>query len=174
MGITLVALDRRADALAALRRAVALKPDMPDAWREIGDLLILQGDVEGADAAYAQHIKASTQDPRLMAAAHALCENKIGHAGIAIARTLEAISDGCRRHPDVRRSGGPFAPLIRMPKICWSAAWSWRLSFNAARYNYAMALYRQNKSIAALQQVDLLMASEPRNSGYRNLRAGGT
>src|SRR5271170_4364526 len=49
-GITLVALDRRAEALAALRRAIALKPDMPNAWREIGDLLILQGDSTGADA----------------------------------------------------------------------------------------------------------------------------
>ena len=44
-------------------------------------------------------------------------------------------------------------------------------AFNAARYNYAMALYRQNKSVAALQQIDILTASEPRNSGYRNLKA---
>src|SRR5258708_15092982 len=34
-----------------------------------------------------------------------------------------------------------------------------------------MALYRQNRAVAALQQIDLLMAAEPRNSGYRNLRA---
>jgi len=46
IGITLGELDRRADALAALRRAVALRPDMPDAWREIGDLLTMQGDSE--------------------------------------------------------------------------------------------------------------------------------
>ena len=89
MGITLVALDRRAEALTALRRAIALKPDMPDAWREIGDLLMLQGDAEGADAAYAEHIKASTQDPRLMAAAHALCENKIGHAELLLREHLK-------------------------------------------------------------------------------------
>jgi predicted Zn-dependent protease len=43
--------------------------------------------------------------------------------------------------------------------------------FNAARYNYAMALYRLSKSVAALQQIDILTASEPRNSGYRNLKA---
>src|ERR1700722_5208827 len=35
MGLTLGALDRRDDSQAALRRAVALQPDMPDAWREI-------------------------------------------------------------------------------------------------------------------------------------------
>src|SRR5258708_18748725 len=57
-------------ALVALRRAVALKPDLPDAWREIADQLNLVGDTEGADVAYARHIKASNRDPRLMAAAH--------------------------------------------------------------------------------------------------------
>jgi predicted Zn-dependent protease len=169
-GITLAALDRRADALAALRRAIALKPDMPDAWREIGDLLILQGDSQGADAAYAQHIKASTQDPRLMAAAQALCENKIGQAelllrehlkryptDVAAIRMLAEVAGRLRRYRDAENL------LVRCLELA--------PSFNAARYNYAMALYRQNRSIAALQQVDLLMASEPRNSGYRNLRA---
>ena len=43
--------------------------------------------------------------------------------------------------------------------------------FNGARYNYAMVLYRLNKPVAALRQIDILMTSEPRNSGYRNLRA---
>src|SRR5580658_7815244 len=57
MGLTLGALNRRDDALAALRHAVALSPDMPDAWREIGDLLTVQGDSTGANAAYARHIK---------------------------------------------------------------------------------------------------------------------
>jgi predicted Zn-dependent protease len=169
-GITLAALDRRADALAALRRAIAIKPDMPDAWREIGDLLILQGDSQGADAAYAQHIKASTQDPRLMAAAQALCENKLGQAelllrehlkryptDVAAIRMLAEVAGRLRRYQDAENL------LARCLELA--------PSFNAARYNYAMALYRQNRSIAALQQVDFLMASEPRNSGYRNLRA---
>jgi tetratricopeptide (TPR) repeat protein len=34
-----------------------------------------------------------------------------------------------------------------------------------------MVLYRLNKPVAALRQIDILMTSEPRNSGYRNLRA---
>jgi predicted Zn-dependent protease len=170
LGITLAAVDRRADALAALRRAVALRPDLPDAWREIGDLLVLHGDSQGADAAYAQHIKASTQDPRLMAAAQALCENKLGQAemqlrehlkryptDVAAIRMFAEVAGRLRRYQDAENL------LVRCLELA--------PSFNAARYNYAMALYRQNRSIAALQQVDLLMASEPRNSGYRNLRA---
>src|SRR5271155_5880078 len=170
VGITLGALDRPADALAALRRAVALRPDMPNAWREIGDLLTLQGDSQGADAAYAQHIKASTQDPRLISAAQALCENKVGQAelllrehlkryptDVAAIRMLAEVAGRLRRYQDAENL------LARCLELA--------PSFNAARYNYGMALYRQNRSIAALQQVDLLMASEPLNSGYRNLRA---
>jgi tetratricopeptide (TPR) repeat protein len=169
-GLTLNALDRRADAIAALRRAVALQPDMPDAWREIADLLVLQGDSRGADAAYAQHIKASTRDPRLLAAAQALTENKIGQAesmlrehlkryptDVAAIRMLAEVAGRLRRYQDAETL------LVRCLELA--------PSFNGARYNYAMALYRQNKSVSALQQIYLLMASEPRNSGYRNLRA---
>ena len=50
-------------AVAALRRAVELKPDLPDAWRALGDMLIISGDPAGADSAYAHQIKAATKDP---------------------------------------------------------------------------------------------------------------
>ena len=105
-----------------------------------------------------------------MAAAHALCENKIGQAELLLREHL-------KRHPTDVAAIRMFAEVAgRLRRYqdaenllarCLELA----PSFNAARYNYAMALYRQNRSIAALQQVDLLMASEPRNSGYRNLRA---
>ena len=169
-GLTLAALDRRTDALAALRRAVALSPEMPDAWREIGDLLTLQGDREEADQAYSRHIKASTKDPRLMGAAHALGENKLAQAerslrehlkkhptDVAAIRMLAEVAGRLGRYQDAENL------LVRCLELA--------PSFNAARYNYAMALYRQNKSIAALRQIDLLTASEPYNSGYRNLKA---
>jgi tetratricopeptide (TPR) repeat protein len=170
MGITLGALERRVDALAALRRAVGLSPGMPDAWREIGDLLTLAGDSQGADAAYAQHIKASTQDPRLMAAAHALCDNKIGQAELLLREHLKKHPTdvaAIRMFAEVAGRLGRYQDAENLLVRCLELA----PSFNAARYNYAMALYRQNKSIAAMQQVDLLMISEPRNSGYRNLKA---
>jgi tetratricopeptide (TPR) repeat protein len=169
-GITLGALDRRDEALAALRRAVALRPDMPDAWREIGDLLTVQGDSTGADAAYAQHIKASTKDPRLMSAALALSENRIPEAelllrehlkqyptDVAAIRMLAEVAGRLGRNHDAETL------LVRCLELA--------PSFNAARHNYALALHRQNKSAAALQQIDRLTASEPRNAGYRNLKA---
>jgi Flp pilus assembly protein TadD len=79
-GVALGQAEQSDAAILALRRAVALKPDMPDAWRALGDQLTATGDSAGADAAYSQHIRASTKDPRLLTAAAALCENQIPQA----------------------------------------------------------------------------------------------
>ena len=58
VGLTLSARDDHLEAIVAFRRAVLLKPDWPDVWRVLADELRLGGDPSGADAAYAQHIKA--------------------------------------------------------------------------------------------------------------------
>src|SRR5260221_6983754 len=99
-------------AVVALRRAVSLKPDLPDAWRDLGDQLTVLKDAEGADAAYARHIKTSNKDPRLMAAAFALCENEIPKAefllrehlkkyptDVAAIRMFAEVAGGLRRPP---------------------------------------------------------------------------
>jgi tetratricopeptide (TPR) repeat protein len=170
LGVALIEVPRREDALAALRRAVALQPDMPDAWRDIGDLLTLLGDKGGADAAYARHIKASTKDPRLMSAALALCENQIGQAELLLREHLKKYPTdvaAIRMFAEVAGRLGRYHDAENLLLRCLELA----PAFNAARYNYAMALYRQNKSVAALQQIDILTTNEPRNSGYRNLKA---
>ncbi len=154
----------------ALRRAVTLNPDLPDAWRTLGDQLTLAGDRNGADAAYAQHIKTSTRDPRLMSAAFALCENKIGQAELLLREHLKKFPTdvaAIRMFAEVAGRLKRFHDAENLLARCLELA----PGFNAARYNYAMALYRLNKFVPALRQIDLLMASEPRNSGYRNLRA---
>src|SRR6266404_1184093 len=168
LGLALI--DARRPAVAALRRAATLKPDMPDAWRTLGDQLTIEGDLEGADAAYAQHIKASTKDPRLMNAALALCENQIPQAELLLREHLKKFPTdvaAIRMFAEVAGRLGRYQDAENLLARCLELA----PGFNAARYNYAMALYRLNKSVAALQQIDLLTASEPRNSGYRNLKA---
>ncbi|HEX7373850.1 MAG TPA: tetratricopeptide repeat protein, partial [Steroidobacteraceae bacterium] len=73
LGVTLGGAGLGEEAVTALRQAVRLKPDIGDAWRLIADHLTAMGDTDGADAAYANHIKVSTRDPRLLAPATALC-----------------------------------------------------------------------------------------------------
>jgi tetratricopeptide (TPR) repeat protein len=170
LGLTLGEMGQHDRALAELRRAVALKPDFADAWRAIGDQLTMCSDAQGADAAYAQQIKASTKDPRLLAAAAALCANRIPEAETRLREHLKSYPTdvaAIRMFAEVAGRVGRLKDAELLLARCLELA----PSFSAARHNYALALHRQNKSAAALQQIDLLSASEPENPGYRNLKA---
>jgi Flp pilus assembly protein TadD len=83
LGLAHGALRHGEEAVRALRRAVELKPDLGDAWRALADHLHAIGDSGAADDAYARHLRFSTRDPRLLAAAVALVEDRV-----AVAETL--------------------------------------------------------------------------------------
>ena len=161
---------RAADAVVTLRRALQLKPDSPDAWRLLADYLDVVGDSSGADQARARYLKAATKDPRLMEAAAFLVENELPRAearlrshlarhqtDVAALRMLAEVAARLRRYADAQT----------LLERCLELA----PSFDAARHNYAVVLNRQGKAAAALPQVDTLLAKEPRNPGYLNLKA---
>ncbi|WP_129644726.1 tetratricopeptide repeat-containing sulfotransferase family protein [Peristeroidobacter agariperforans] len=163
--------NRQGDqAIAALRRAVELKPDLPDAWRTLADHLTAAGDVEGADHAYAQHIRFSTRDPRLLEAGGALAENRI-----AVAEAL--LREHLKQHPtdvaairmfaEVAARLGRYADAEALLERCLELA----PSFLGARHNYAYVLHRQNKLAKSLEQIERLLAIDPRNPGFRNMHA---
>jgi tetratricopeptide (TPR) repeat protein len=170
LGLTLGAQRNGEGAVAALRRAVSLKPEMPDAWRALGDHLTAIGDTSGADDAYAQHIKFSTHDPRLMEAAAALCENRI-----AIAESL--LRAHLKQHPTdvpaMRMLAEVAARLKRYAdaQVLLERALELAPSFLPARHNYAVILHRQRKPGGALAQVQKLLDADPVNPGYRTLKA---
>jgi tetratricopeptide (TPR) repeat protein len=157
-------------AVAALRRAVSLKPEMPDAWRALGDHLTAMGDVSGADDAYAQHIRFSTHDPRLMEAAAALCENRIPLAEQLLRTHL-------KQHPTdvpaLRMLAEVAARLHRYSdaQVLLERALELSPSFMPARHNYAVVLHRQRKAAAARAQAEQLVANDPLNPSYRTLKA---
>ncbi|MHB8913368.1 MAG: tetratricopeptide repeat-containing sulfotransferase family protein [Lysobacter sp.] len=170
LGLALGRAGRGEEAVAALRRAVALQPDLPQAWRALGDHLTAAGDAEAADAAYASHIKYSIRDPRLLAAAAALCENRIAEAeamlrehlkqaptDVTAIRMLAEVAARLARHEDAEHL------LARCLELA--------PSFHAARQNYALVLHRGNQPARALAEVDALLKIDPANPGYRNLKA---
>lgn len=170
LGLALGAARRGESAVAALRRAVRLKPDLPDAWRALGDHLTLMGDAAGADAAYARHIRHSTRDPRLLEPAAALCDGRL-----AVAES--GLRDHLLQHPtdvaairmlaEVGARLGRYGDAQLLLERCLELA----PGFTAARHNYAVVLLREGKTSQALTQTDRLLAAEPRNAGYRNLKA---
>ncbi len=170
LGLALSRMDRPEQATAAFRRAVRLKPDLPGAWRELGDQLMLAKDLAGADAAYAQHIKASTRDPRLLEAADALCDNDIPLAESLLRTHLKSHPTdvaAIRMFAEVAGRLGRFEDAENLLRRCLQLA----PSFHAARHNYALVLTRQNKPAEALREIERLLLIEPDNPGHRNLKA---
>jgi tetratricopeptide (TPR) repeat protein len=169
-GLALGTLGRGDESIAALRRAVHFKPALPAAWRALGDHYSALGMREAADEAFAQHLRHSTHDPRLMNAALALVENRIPDAEAMLREHL-------KRHPtdvvairmlaEVAARIGRTQDAETLLRRCVELA----PGFAMARQNYAMVLHRQNKWAESLREVDLLLADQPGNPGLRNLKA---
>jgi tetratricopeptide (TPR) repeat protein len=170
LGLAYGALRRGEEAVASLRRAVELKPDLGDAWRALADHLSAIGDPAGADEAYAKHLKFSIRDPRLLEAGAALVDNRIAIAesllrthlkqyptDIAAIRMLAEVAARLGRHGDAE------ALLTRCLELA--------PSFTAARHNLASILHRQGKATQALVHAEQVLAQDPANAGYRNMKA---
>jgi tetratricopeptide (TPR) repeat protein len=169
-GLALGRLGKGEEAIDALRRAVHLKPDLPDAWRALADHYSALEMREAADAAYAQAIRHSTRDPRLMTAALALTENRIPEAEALLREHLRHFPTDVAA---IRMLAEVAARIGRLPDAETLLARCLELSpgFSAARQNYAMVLHRQNKPAQALHEVNRLLEAEPSNPGLRNLKA---
>jgi tetratricopeptide (TPR) repeat protein len=168
-GEALAALGQRAPAIAALREATARDPNAANAWRTLGDQLILVGDGAGADAAYAGHIRASVHDPLLREAAVALADNRLG-----VAERL--LKDHLKAHPTDVAAIRMLAELAGRigrngdAEVLLTRALELAPSFTPARFNLATVYYRQHRAKEAVEQLDRLLADEPAHPAYRNLK----
>jgi tetratricopeptide (TPR) repeat protein len=170
LGIALGQAGRSSGALATLRRAVALKPELPRAWLALADHLVAIGDAHGADAAYASHIRYSTADPKLLAAATALCEQRIPEAEAQLREHLrQAPTDvaAIRMLAEVAGRLGRDDDAEALLARCLELA----PGFHAARQNHAFVLNRCNRHAEALADAEVLLAADPGNPGYLNLKA---
>ena len=165
-----LAIEQAAEILKVVPGQPAALSILADAWRALGDHYTLLGEAAAADAAYALHIQASTRDSRLLAPARALVDGRIAVAeqllrehlmefptDVAAIRMLAEVAGRLKRYTDAENL------LVRCLELA--------PGFRAARQNYAQILHRQQKPVAALEQIDLLLATEPRNPGLRNLKA---
>jgi len=170
LGLTLAALDQPSAAIGALRHAVSLKRDMPECWRALGDQLTLAGDTAGADAAYAEQIRASVVDPTLRAAADALCDDRLAVAERLLRDHLRAYPTDVAAMRMLAETGtrlGRYGDAEALLNRCLELA----PSFEGARYNLAVVLYRQQKGAAAVAHLEQLLAQDTEEPNYRNLMA---
>ena len=170
LGIAQGRAGRGEAAVVSLRRAVTLKPDLPQAWLALGDHLSAMGDTQVAEAAYASHIKFATRDPELLGAAAALCDNRIPEAEAMLRTHLKKAPTDVAA---MRMLGEVAARLGRDEHAEHLLARCLELApgFHAARQNYALVLFRGNKPTQALAEINSLLAIDAANPGYRNLKA---
>jgi tetratricopeptide (TPR) repeat protein len=128
------------------------------------------GDTEGADAAYARHVKASTRNPALVRAAAAMLKNDIPRAEALLKSHLaETPTDvpAIRMLAEVAARCGRDQDAEKLLQRCLELA----PNFASARYNYVALLHRHNDSARALPEIERLLAAEPHHPGYRNFHA---
>jgi tetratricopeptide (TPR) repeat protein len=170
LGLTFAALGDSAAAVSALRRATGVNRNLADAWRALGDLLFLAGDVVGAERAFAEHERAVIQDPALRAAAEALFEGRLDEAEAMLR------SQVTRRPADVaamRLLAGVFTRQERHgdAEIVLARCLELDPAFDGVRFAYANALFQQQKAVEAIPHAEALLARDPADPAYRNLLA---
>jgi len=167
----LLAADGDIDgAIASLERAVALRSDLPHAWRSLGDLLTIQGRSADADQAYARHLQTSERDGELIAAATALCSNDLPEAERRLRARLKRTPTDVAAIRMLAEAGirlGRYVAAEQLLLRCLELA----PSFSAARHNYALVLYRQNRAAEAIPHLERLVAEDPHDPAYRILFA---
>jgi tetratricopeptide (TPR) repeat protein len=170
LALTLERLGRGDEAVAALRRTVALKPKHPEAWRHLGDHLLAQGEAEEADIAFSRHVQASAGQPAMQQAAAAMLKNELAAAQALLeAQLARAPNDitAMRMLAEVAMRGARYEEAGKLLRRCLEIA----PGYSAARYNYAVLLHRRNDPAEAIVEIERLLAAEPRNPSYRNLLA---
>ncbi len=170
LGMALAASGRAEAAIAALRQAVALRPDMAEGWRALGDLLFQRGDVANADEAFARHDRAMVRDHALGPAADAVLAGRLDDAEARLRTRLLANprhAEALRLMATVYLRQGRFADA----ETLLESALDIEPGHRGARFALADAQFRQQKAPAALGHLQALLEQEPDDLAYLNLRA---
>ncbi len=170
LGAALAALGERRGAVSALRQATTLNAELADAWRLLGEQLFIEGDVHGADRAYAGHDRAAVKDPRLKGAAQSIFEGDLPRAEQALRRFLSAApnhAEGLRMLGELSARLGRFADAETLLAHALGLA----PEASGVRFSLATAQFRQQKAAEALANVEHLLQRYPSDPAYRNLLA---
>ena len=170
LGMTYAAQARHDQAIAALRQAVALKPDMAEAWRDLGSLLFAQGDNAGADAAFAAHERAMIRDPVLAAGADPLYGGRLEEAEQKLSELLRARPKDAAVY---RLLAETMSRMGRQEAAETVLEHALRLdpAHEGARFAYAHALFQQQKSAEAVAALRPLLEKYPADVPYLSLYA---
>jgi tetratricopeptide (TPR) repeat protein len=152
------------------RRALAQHPGSAPALRLLGLALRASGQAEEAAEYEQRSLKASTADPLLLQAGHALVTNRLHDAEPILKNRLKGDPydySAIRMLAELAARIGRLTDSENLLRRALELA----PSFQSARANLATVLYRQHRAPEALEQLDLVAAEGQLPDGYRNLKA---
>lgn len=171
LGCARAAAGEHSGALAALRHAVALNPDLADGWRALAEEHFIAGDTLAGDAAYAQFTNRTPRHrPELNDAVAALTANRLQAAKDLLEahlRRTPADVAALRMLAEVAARREDYVEAERRLRHCLELA----PGYAAARYDLARVLHAQNRDLEVLALVERLLATEPGNIDCLNMKA---
>ncbi|HEX3913923.1 MAG TPA: sulfotransferase [Steroidobacteraceae bacterium] len=170
LGKTFLALGRDTEALAVLRRAVELEPNLAEAWRELAALHARLGDADACDVAYAHFTRLASPEKHLAEAHLALANHRLDAAGFLLRMQLRKDpedSAALRMSAEIAAAREDYAESERLYLQCLAAA----PGYSRARFDYARTLHEQQKPQPMLPLLERLLRLEPASLPYRSLQA---
>jgi predicted Zn-dependent protease len=170
LGRTLSIQGRDTEALAALKRAVELAPNLAEAWRELATLYARNGDPDACDSAYAQFTRLAPPEQHLGEAHAALAAHRLDAAEAVLQRRLAQQPEdpeALRMLAEIAAEREDYVEAERLYERCLSVA----PGYSRARLDFVRALHTQQKAQPMLPLLDRLLRLEPNNLAYRSLQA---
>lgn len=169
LGLLLASLGERQQAIASLARVVALEPNHPSAWRLLGNQHDWNGDRAAAAEAYAQHIKLSIKELKLLedAAANendgASAENML-RQNLAVTptdvMTIRMLAQKVLSNSRNQEATSLLEDAVRLAPDCVET-----------RKDYARTLQQDLKWKESNEQFDIVIAAEPENAAALGAKA---
>jgi predicted Zn-dependent protease len=170
LGQTLAAQGRPAQALAALKRAVELEPNLAEAWRELAALHAANGDELACDAAYARFTGLVALDKHLAEAHAALANHRLDAAEALLRQQLTRDPRdpaALRMQADIAAEREDYVEAERL----YARSLEMAPGYARARFDLARTLHTQQKAQPMLPLLERLLRLEPGNLQYRSLQA---
>jgi tetratricopeptide (TPR) repeat protein len=170
LGRTLALQARDAEALVALRCAVALAPELAEAWRELANLHARNDDTHACDVAYANFVRLAPPHRHLGEAHTALASQRLGTAEVLLRRRLEQDSrdpEALRMLAEIAAEREDYVESERLYTLCLDIA----PGYSRARMDLASVLHVQQKAQPMLPLLERLLQLEPASLPYRALQA---
>ena len=171
LGLCLRATGRGADGLAQLEAAVQLDPALGEAWEALADTAFSMGDAARETRAKAALARLSADHPDVGRAAEMVALGRHGEAEPILRAFLLAQPN----HAEASRLLAACYVAVRAfdnAETLLRHALTLDPGFTIARFDLARTLFMRQEAEAAMRELAPLLAAEPANPAYRNLRAG--